>query len=301
MMFILRKKPGNFYYPKDYPRRFVSLIRFQFKLKVLWRWLRVQRISTQLLGFQYQPSLDLIEIDITYQCNLRCHNCNRSSAQAPAAMHLALADIEKFVNDTIATGKHWRRIRVLGGEPTLHPEFMSIMHCLLSLKQLQLVDQLQLVSNGFGPKVSAILKQLPAGIEVENSSKTGNIQPSFGPFNEAPVDSELYRFTNFGNGCDIMHSCGIGLTPLGYYPCAVAGGIDRVTQAGSGRPTLPDAADHMRDLLNRNCQLCGRFKDGHYVPEKLRKPLLIQSTSPTWAAIYQKWRLQQTHRRHENR
>jgi hypothetical protein len=155
------------------------------------------------------------------------------------------------------------------------------------------VDQLQLVSNGFGPKVNAILDQLPEGIYIENSRKTGNVQPSFGPFNEAPVDNVLYRFTNFGNGCVIMHSCGIGLTPLGYYPCAVAGGIDRVTQAGSGRSSLPDASDQMRDLLHRNCQLCGRFKDGHYVPEKLRKPLLSQRTSKTWAAIYQKWRTQQ--------
>ena len=289
-----RKVLGDFYYPKDYPRRFIRLVRFKFQLKAIWRWLRVQRVTTKLFGFQYQPSVDMIEIDVTYLCNLRCYNCNRSSAQAPDALHLTLADVQKFVDDSIATQRYWRRIRVLGGEPTLHPEFIAIMETLLQLKERQLVGKIQLVTNGFGPKVKNILTQMPAGIEIENSSKTGNSQPAFGPFNDAPVDSQLYRFTNFGNGCDIMHSCGIGLTPQGYYPCAVAGGIDRVTQAGSGRSELPQPNDEMRDLLTRNCQLCGRFRDGHYVPEKLRKPLLEQRTSASWKAIYQKWRAQKT-------
>lgn len=285
-----RYQPGGFYYPKDYPTRFVRLVKWQFKFKALWRWFRIQKMSTRLLGYQYTPSVDLIEIDITYLCNLRCKNCNRSSAQAPDAVHISLSDVTRFVEETIANQRCWRRIRILGGEPTLHPEFLAILNALLPLKQIGLAEKIQVVSNGFGPKVNATLEKLPKGIELENSAKVGNIQPAFGPFNEAPKDSPVYHFTDFRHGCDIMHSCGIGLTPLGYYPCAVAGGIDRVTNTGHGRSHLPSSDDEMRDLLARNCQLCGRFKDGHYVPEKLRPPLLEQKTSKSWHAIYQTWK-----------
>ncbi|WP_462146981.1 radical SAM protein [Pseudoalteromonas gelatinilytica] len=285
-----KQKKGGFYYPKDYPKRFVTLVNFYFKVKACYRWVRVQSIWPAFLGFQYQPSQDLIEIDITYLCNLRCNNCNRSSAQAPEASHISLIDIQKFVAETINNKRHWRRIRILGGEPTLHPDFQAILTELLRLKQQGYADVIQVVSNGFGPKVQRALAQIPDGIELENSEKVGNTQPMFGPFNLAPKDSYFHTFSDFRHGCDIMHSCGIGLTPLGYYPCAVAGGIDRVTLAGRGRAQLPSSSDEMRDLLARNCQLCGRFKDGHYVPEKIRPSLLEQKTSLSWLAIYKAWR-----------
>lgn len=285
-----KPKLGGFYYPKDYPTKYKKLVKIKFIFKSIWRWCRVQRLFGAVFGFQYSPSQDLIEIDITYLCNLRCNNCNRSSAQAPDSHHISLKNIQSFVEDSVTQNRHWRRIRILGGEPTLHPEFMEIIETLLRLKKVNLADSIELVTNGFGPRVKAILEKVPIGIDIENSAKEGNVQPAFGPFNDAPIDSKIYRFADFRNGCDIMYSCGIGLTPQGYYPCAVAGGIDRVTKAGLGRSKLPSKSDEMRDLLERNCKLCGRFRDGHYVPEKLRLPLLEQKTSPTWETIYSSWK-----------
>ncbi len=285
-----KSKPGGFHYPKNYPTRMVWLVKIKFKLLALYRWFRVLNITTTAVGYQYSPSSDLIEIDITYLCNLRCKNCNRSSAQAPEAKHISIDKIQIFVAESIDKKRFWRRIRILGGEPTLHPNFQEIIQELSKLQRHGLVDVIQLVTNGFGPKVSKALASLPANIEVENSAKSNNIQPTFGPFNSAPCDDTKYQFSNFKNGCDIMHSCGLGLTPLGYYPCAVAGGIDRVTKGGLGRKQLPEPNDDMRELLERNCKLCGRFRDGHYVPEKLRPKLFKQLTSPTWAKIYQTWK-----------
>lgn len=81
----------------------------------------------------------------------------------------------------------------------------------------------------------------------------------------------------------------MGLTPTGYYPCAVAGGIDRVTGLGRGRPSLPDCDDDMRDLMDRACRLCGRFRDGIFVPYNFRPALNEQLTSPSWQRIYEDW------------
>lgn len=284
----------SYRYPSDYPRRFKTLARAWFACKRVWRWLRIQHPLTRLLGYQYRPAANLIEIDLTYLCNLRCNNCNRSSAQAPEAIHISLDTIRQFVDESIRSERRWDRIRLLGGEPTLHPEFRAIlveMERYLAFHPSALVE---VVSNGYGSKVKHMLEQVPATIRIENSAKTDNVQPSFGPFNLAPQDSHWYALTDYCNACSIPAICGIGLTPQGYYPCSVAGGIDRVLGLQRGRQHLPAPDDDMRDLMDNACRLCGRFHDGHYVPPKLRSPLLQQQTSPSWQRIYQSWQQRQS-------
>jgi len=295
---MFKALPNNpFVYPRDYPRRGVLLIRVKFFGKALWRWLRVQKPLTRLLGYQYRPANDLLEIDITYLCNLKCHNCNRSSAQAPEACHIDLSRIEQLVTDSLAQNRRWWRIRILGGEPTLHPELLSILESLYRLKAVQPDLIIELVTNGYGRRVQQVLALLPTWLVVENSAKTDIVQPEFGPFNLAPKDSWYHRYSQFANGCDIASTCGIGLTPQGYYPCAIAGGIDRVLGQQNGRQRLPGTEDEMRELMATACALCGRFRDGHYVPPKLRRRIYTQQTSPSWAQIYRQWaKRRQAHR-----
>ena len=287
MAFGNNKEP--FTYSHDYPQKWFCLAKLWFYLKALWRWFRVQKPICGLIGYQYQAANDLIEIDITYQCNLKCNNCNRSSAQAPDKKHIALGDIIQFVEDSLSQRRYWRKIRVLGGEPTLHPQLNEILAELYRLKQVQPDLAIQLVTNGYGRRVNKVISELPEWLYIENSLKTDSIQPDFGPFNLAPVDSWYHKFSDFSNGCDIARTCGMGLTPQGYFPCAVAGGIDRVLNKKSGRLRLPASDDEMRDLMKNACALCGRFRDGHYVPPKLRPKLLEQRTSDSWSKIYQEW------------
>lgn len=286
----LSKSKNSFSYSRDFPRRFLTFYRFVFAARKIFRWIRVQRPITALLGYQYQVATDNIEIDLTCLCNLRCNNCNRSSAQAPEATHIDLAAVRQFVDDSLSARRHWSRIRVLGGEPTLHPDFMKILNELERYREAHPDTSIQLVTNGYGSKVKRILQSIPKSIYVENSSKSSNVQPGFGPFNLAPQDSALYSWADYSNGCAIASTCGLGLTPQGYYPCAIAEGIDRVMGLQRGRSRLPPPSDEMRDLMDNACRLCGRFRDGHYVPERLRPPLLKQETSPSWQKIYEDWR-----------
>ncbi len=283
------KSKSSFSYSRDFPRRFLTFYRFVFAARKILRWIRVQRPITALLGYQYQVVTDSIEIDLTYLCNLRCNNCNRSSAQAPEAKHIGLNAVRQFVDDSLSAQRHWSRIRLLGGEPTLHPDFMAILSELERYRAVHPDTSIQLVTNGYGPKVKRIVQSIPPSIYVENSSKSSDIQPGFGPFNLAPQDSAAYLWADYRNGCAIASTCGIGLTPQGYYPCAIAGGIDRLLGLQRGRERLPSPTDEMRDLMDTACRLCGRFRDGHYVPEKLRPPLLKQETSPSWQKIYTDW------------
>ncbi len=282
---------SSFAKPSCVPERWLFLQKVAYRLKAYWRQWRITRLATKVLGCQYSRSRDNIEIDITYDCNLLCQNCNRSARQAPEKLHIPLESISRFVADSIDRGKHWARIRVLGGEPTLHPQFLDVVGELLRYREWHPDCIIEVVTNGYGSFVQSQLAKLPASVWIENSHKTGPLQLNFTPFNMAPVDDCRYRGADYANGCAIMNDCGMGLTPLGYYPCAIAGGIDRIKGQRLGRTSLPDDADDMRDLLTAFCPLCGRFKDGHYVPQNLRPILRGNPVSPAWDKLYNDWHL----------
>jgi hypothetical protein len=117
-----------------------------------------------------------------------------------------------------------------------------------------------LVTNGFGHAVKGALSKIPAGIEIENSFKDSPIQKQFRYFNVAPVDLIEYKNLDFSNGCSITSDCGIGLTKHGYYPCAIAGGIDRVFGFDIGKKRLPAKKDSMQEQLRTFCKYCGHFR-----------------------------------------
>ncbi len=253
----------------------------------LHRHLRITRPATALLGPQYRRSRDIIEIDVTYECNLKCLNCNRSCRQAPSAERMELSQIETFVEESRRRGKVWRVVKVLGGEPTLHPQLTAILRTLLDGCARPHGTSVVLVSNGFSERSREIIRSLPREVIVDpNSLKDSAVQPQFGAFNMAPADSSWFRFASFRNACHIPSVCGVGLTPFGYYGCAIAGGIDRVAGYDIGRKRLPEDEDEMEDHFRRFCPLCGRFSEGHSIPWNLKRPLREERISPAWRKLY---------------
>lgn len=283
---IMPELHGRFPRPSQ---RWLWLWRGRFRLQAYYRRLRTRKWITRIAGPQYRRSRHMIEIDITYLCNLTCLNCNRSVSQAPEALHMPLKMVRKFVDDSINTKKKWRRIRILGGEPTLHPEFSEIIEEFLRYKAIYKEAIIEVVTNGYGSKVKRVIKELPDTIMVDNSEKQGSVQPHFGPFNMAPIDDPHFSNASFSNGCSILHECGMGLTPMGYYPCAVAGGIDRILQQQIGGENLPDDSDDMLDKVDSLCRYCGRFQDGHFIPRSVRAPLEEAKMSSTWKRLYAQW------------
>ena len=65
---------------------------------------RIRPGVTRLLGTEYKPNHECIEIDITYACNLGCHSCNRSVSQAPADQ-MSLDQIRRFIQDSIQNNR----------------------------------------------------------------------------------------------------------------------------------------------------------------------------------------------------
>jgi len=220
-------------------------------------WLRTTSLFTFFLKQKYIRSYKYIQIDITYRCNLKCINCDRSCGKAISDESMSIDQIEKFIQESILKIVVWDRIDILGGEPTLHDDFLGILELIIQYKySYSPLSIVRVVTNGRGN--SDILRKLHSDIIIYNSylQNTTNL---FHPFNLAPIDNYFYRYSDFSNGCWITQECGIGLNKYGFYPCAVAASIDRVLGFDKGLKKLPDNSDMMYDLLNYFCRYCGHF------------------------------------------
>ncbi len=260
-----------------------SLVEKRFyKLIGAYCMIRVQKLPTKLFGPRYIRSRSQIELDITYHCNLKCINCDRSCRQAPSTEQMTVEQIQMFVKESIEKNAKWERIKVLGGEPTLHPDLLKILSLLLEYKKhFSSSVRIQLFTNGYGNKVASILSKVPIEIEIKNSMYPSDTN-KFIPFNKAPTDSILLKMADFSNGCWITSKCGIGLTPYGYYCCAAAGSVDRVFGFDIGRKELPPANDTMVDQLRVFCELCGHYPCSYTWTTK-------EEMSTTWKEAYKKY------------
>jgi len=245
-----------------------------------YQFVRAQSFISKPFGRQFTPSHQYAEIDITYKCNLKCINCNRSCTQAPSDLEMPVADIEKFIKQSIEKQFKWERIRILGGEPTLHSRIFDIIDLLTAYRR-EHNSSLRLVlgTNFYGNRVHRILEQLPDTIVIKSTLKSSRVN-LFKPFNVAPVDTNYNRFSDYTCGCRIIEACGMGLTPSGYYMCAVAGGIDRVFHYNLGRKEIPGESDSLSDQMSAFCRLCGHFG----VQWPTRKPKI----SKTWRLAYER-------------
>jgi glycosyltransferase involved in cell wall biosynthesis len=248
---------------------------------------------------QFLPNQNKIEIDITYECNLKCINCNRSSTQAPTKESMPLALIKEFVKESIELNKKWELINLLGGEPTIHPEFLQIVDEILYnyIEKHSQDTVLQITSNGYGDLVRKNLDLLPKhkSVVIDVASfKDDRVIPYFSPFNQAPVDKDNCVEEDYGKGCWVTSYCGIGLNHMGYYPCGVAGGIDRVMKLNKGVATLKEVDDSMKVKLNDFCRYCGNFSDyavnnGDFIPRCEKGELKKAVISSTWKKAYQEY------------
>lgn len=69
---------------------------------------------------------EYLEYYLTYHCNLKCANCSVGSPYIDPTFHW---DFDSFKNDVDNLSKYMRikTLRLLGGEPTLHPDIADYM------------------------------------------------------------------------------------------------------------------------------------------------------------------------------
>ena len=283
------------------------LIKFKRRLKALmpkqyiffkknWYHLRYREMLTKLLGYKYRPNHNNIQIAVTFECNLGCINCDMSAGLAPSKDRMSLQQIIKFVNESIEKKRKWNIIAILGGEPAIHPQIFEIVNLILNYKKEHSPNtKIQFFTNGFNTKVKEVIKRLPTEIDVLNSDKVSAVQSDFTFFNMAPIDYKICRGINYSNACMATEGCGIGLTKYGYYPCIVAGGIDKVFGFDIGRKALPPIEDPMTDQSKVLCRYCGHlmFYLNCFLQEDKQK--IKRKISRSWEEAYNLYKKNITH------
>ncbi|SFG66330.1 radical SAM protein [Neptunomonas qingdaonensis] len=212
--------------------------------------------------YKFLRSRHKIEIDITWQCNLKCFDCNRCCGTSPTGERMSVDQIERFIAESNLNSYKWKIIRLVGGEPTLHPDFPTIVRLLLTYRDsFYEKDKPKIIvcTNGYSNKTKKILSELPCEIIIDNSNKSSENVAHIGHFNMAPIDIRDTSKDDFTLACTNTTYCGMGLTPNGYYHCPVAGSIDRIFGKNLGYKKLPEQVDEMDNLKQEFCKLCGFY------------------------------------------
>jgi hypothetical protein len=217
---------------------------------------RLPTIFSQLTGRAYRQNTRVICLEITMRCNLTCSQCNRSCSpsQAPCGPEedMTLEQVHDFIRQSREVKRRWSRIIVAGGEPALHPHLLEIVVelCLAFPR-----TEISVLTNGVGS--GNALNRLPTRVRIVNSHKDTLKDSLHVAFCSAPRDRGII---SDGRGCAALESCGMALTPHGYWTCAGAASIARVLRRKLGAPTLSDATQkQMKWQRTCLCDYCGHL------------------------------------------
>lgn len=72
-----------------------------------------------------QTSIDFIWLELTAKCNLECVHCYADSSPNARASSLTTTDWIRLITEAKVAGA--RRVQFIGGEPTIHPDFLQLV------------------------------------------------------------------------------------------------------------------------------------------------------------------------------
>lgn len=203
---------------------------------------------------------------------------------------MTVKQVEHFISESVALQWPWERIRILGGEPTIHPQFVKIVELLVAYKREQNSSLfLTVFSNGVGriKEYTDWLERL--GVVIYIAQKDGGIPEYFDNMWIAPIDTvpgEQPPCGIFG-----IRSCGIGLSAHGYYACGAGASIARVSGQDIAIMNLAELTyEKAYGQTKTLCNLCGHAvgfsrhqNDGSYTP-------MTTERGPYWTKALQQYK-----------
>jgi len=237
-------------------------------------------ILTRKSGFGFKYNLlNKVQLEITTDCQLKCFNCDRSCRQAPSKEKMSIDQIQKFIKESLDLKWNWKRIDIIGGEPTLHPDLLSIIESIKEYKDKNFNCLVRFSTNGVGPSITNILTKIPKWIKIRNSNKN-NISNLFQAYNASPYDKG-YKDPNY---CDIPWRCGLGLTRYGYFLCGAGASLARVFGFDIGIKSLNQLTySNLEKQFKVLCLHCGHS----LMKENLTNEELM---TETWKRKYQDYK-----------
>ncbi|MBF0524965.1 MAG: radical SAM protein [Deltaproteobacteria bacterium] len=178
----------------------------------------------------------IIQLEITYRCNLRCDRCNRHCHLDFLPYHkdadMTEYQLDKFIHQVKVNNVHLHQIRMLGGEPLLHPQadtFLSKLYYELMAEDR--LDTIVIVTNGIifrherfknvmnDPEISPLFESGRIRFQVAWPGKEDTFRGVF----IAPVDMGMHW-----KECYVPRACGSLLNTYGYWPNGNCAAIARL-------------------------------------------------------------------------
>lgn len=208
------------------------------------------------MSINYIPTSLKAEIHVSYRCNLSCVNCNRFSQLEDPFVHtpdMTIDDVKEFFHQ--CDELNWKpSILLIGGEPTLHPNFEEIVRLSRKFAQDGLV---QVWTNGRDRiMVDHIRKAYNASVPEDTFKAKSRIDFPWDDYYISPADYGIERHKCWQHGSEI---CGISVDSQGYMPCAVGGMLDGVLKLGLRTKRLADLFDNEKnaEITKKMCENCG--------------------------------------------
>jgi MoaA/NifB/PqqE/SkfB family radical SAM enzyme len=178
----------------------------------------------------------IIQLEITYRCNLLCNHCNRhcNLTFLPYLQDAEMTEeqIDRFIRQIKENNVHLEQLRLLGGEPLLHPQVESFLFKLQrELMATGFLDTIVIVTNGIIPHQerlagfmndSSIKPLLESGVISFQVAREGK-EHGFRAVSIAPVDMGM----NWQECCN-PRICGSMLNVYGYWPNGNCAAIARL-------------------------------------------------------------------------
>lgn len=202
----------------------------------------------------YTPTSGKAELHITYRCNLSCVNCNRfSQIDNEHTPDMSVDDVKEFFRQARELNFD-PDVLIIGGEPTMHPDFLEIIRLSREFKGNGLV---QVWTNGRDREmVKHIREKYNASVPEDTFKERSRIDFPWDDYYTSPADFGMERLKCWQHASEI---CGISVDSGGYMPCAVGGMLDGVLKLGLRTKRLADLFDNEKNaaITKKMCQHCG--------------------------------------------
>ena len=153
------------------------------------------------------------ELNITLKCNYTCANCNRMcDIFRDREEFMSVEQVKRFIEQIKASGGIGK-LKVIGGEPLLHPNFVEIYNLLADAQVEGFIKTLKVDTNSSLPR--------PEGLKSCNSCRwlsTKVPKKVHYPYVWDPCD----KGWECVGPCPGVGRCGISLDKYGYLPCSPA-------------------------------------------------------------------------------